>query len=51
MCPGTHHIEVGIAAHFSWVFVQGAVLSRVAFPGAVKVIGHDMDVVQVPELG
>lgn len=45
---GTHHIEVGIAACVSWVFVEGAVFSRVALPGSVEVIGHDMDEVQVP---
>ena len=46
----THHIEVSIAASVSWVFVERAVLSCVAFPGAMEVIGHDMDEVQVPEV-
>ena len=46
----THHIEVSIAASVSWIFVERAVLSSVAFPGAMEVIGHDMDEVQVPEV-
>ena len=46
----THHIEVSITASVSWVFVERAVLSGVAFPGAMEVIGHDMDEVQVPEV-
>ena len=46
----THHTEVSIAASVSWVFVERAVLSGVVFPGAMEVIGHDMDEVQVPEV-
>lgn len=48
---GTHHIEVSVAASVSWVFVEGAVLSSIALPGGMEVIGHDMDIVQVPEVG
>lgn len=46
---GSYHIEVGIATSLSRVFVKRTILPSVALPGAMEVICHDMDEIQVPE--
>lgn len=44
----TYNVEVDIATSVSRAFVQRAVLSSVSFPGAVEVICHHVEVVQIP---
>lgn len=49
--PATHHVELSCCPALSLPPVEGAVVSCGPLPGAMEVVGHKADEIQVPSGG